>query len=182
MSQVPPHRDDGRKWFHVTISTYGSWLPGDERGFRTLHHRLHVEGDYKAPPPAEEFETIRDHARRVMKHPRRLLSKPERAIIGQAILEKFETTDAFVLCLAVATTHVHILVKMRPDDTRSILGLVKGNAYHQMHLAGHPEKLWAKRFLPRPITGLRHLRAAYKYILRHEQEGGWIWMSEIECP
>jgi hypothetical protein len=40
-----------RDWYHVTGSTYGAWLPGDPRGFRTRHHRQHVEGDYKDPPP-----------------------------------------------------------------------------------------------------------------------------------
>ena len=40
------------RWFHVTAHTYGAWLAGDARGFRTRHHREHVEGDYKHPPPA----------------------------------------------------------------------------------------------------------------------------------
>jgi hypothetical protein len=30
--------------------TYGTWLPGDPKGFRTRHHREHIEGDYKKPP------------------------------------------------------------------------------------------------------------------------------------
>ncbi len=39
------------RWFHCIGGTYGSWLPGDRRGFRTRHHREHVEGDYRNPPP-----------------------------------------------------------------------------------------------------------------------------------
>jgi hypothetical protein len=35
-----------QRWYHVIISTYGGWLHGDPRGFRTRHHRAHVEGDY----------------------------------------------------------------------------------------------------------------------------------------
>ena len=41
-----------RAWFHIVLTTYGSWLYGDERGFRTRGHREHVEGDYKRPPTA----------------------------------------------------------------------------------------------------------------------------------
>jgi hypothetical protein len=49
----------GGVWYHSITSTYGAWLYGDERGFRTRHHREHVDGDYKSPPPrglyAKEF-------------------------------------------------------------------------------------------------------------------------------
>jgi len=44
------------RWFHCIGGTYGSWLPGDPRGFRTRHHREHVEGDYRNPPPAGIYE------------------------------------------------------------------------------------------------------------------------------
>ena len=38
-------------WFHIIGNTYGTWVRGDPKGFRTLHHREHIEGDYKHPPP-----------------------------------------------------------------------------------------------------------------------------------
>ena len=38
-------------WYHVNGNTYGTWLPGDERGWRSRHHKVHVNGDYKNPPP-----------------------------------------------------------------------------------------------------------------------------------
>src|SRR5438094_10641351 len=38
-------------WVHVTGSTFGTWLRGDPRGWRSRHHREHVEGDYRNPPP-----------------------------------------------------------------------------------------------------------------------------------
>jgi hypothetical protein len=33
---------DLRRWYHIIMSTYGSWLYGDARGFRTRHHREHI--------------------------------------------------------------------------------------------------------------------------------------------
>jgi hypothetical protein len=38
-------------WYHVVVHVYGSWLRGDPRGWRARHHREHVDGDYKNPPP-----------------------------------------------------------------------------------------------------------------------------------
>jgi hypothetical protein len=42
-------------WIHFVETVYGAWLYGDTRGFRTRHHREHVEGDYKNPPPTEKY-------------------------------------------------------------------------------------------------------------------------------
>lgn len=44
-------------WYHIMCHTYGTWLPGDPRGFRTRHHREHVEGDYKSPPHPDNTKT-----------------------------------------------------------------------------------------------------------------------------
>ena|SRR5205809_5238686 len=42
-------------WYHCTLHTYGSWLRGDPRGWRARHHREHVVGDYKNPPPKRKY-------------------------------------------------------------------------------------------------------------------------------
>jgi hypothetical protein len=46
-------------WIHFVETVYGAWLYGDARGFRTRHHREHVEGDYKNPPPAGMYDARR---------------------------------------------------------------------------------------------------------------------------
>src|SRR2546430_1609317 len=43
-----------RAWnggYHCTGSTYGTWLRGDPRGWRSSKHHVHVDGDYKKRPP-----------------------------------------------------------------------------------------------------------------------------------
>jgi hypothetical protein len=35
-------------WYHVTVNTYGTWLPGDPRGWHTRHRR--------AQPGADDFQ------------------------------------------------------------------------------------------------------------------------------
>src|SRR6266571_4906356 len=54
-------------WYHVMGHTYGSWLYGDPRGFRTRHHREHVEGDYKNPPPPGSYENLEQCSRASLK-------------------------------------------------------------------------------------------------------------------
>ena len=58
---------DDRTWFHVTTHTYGAWLYGDPRGFRTRHHREHVEGDYKNPPPPGTYAAKYERSKRLLK-------------------------------------------------------------------------------------------------------------------
>jgi hypothetical protein len=48
--------DDDRVWYHVTLSTNGSWLYGGKRGFRTRHHREYIDGDYKHPPSSGKYD------------------------------------------------------------------------------------------------------------------------------
>lgn len=58
-----------RDWYHVNGNTYGTWLRGSELGFRSRHHRDHVEGDYRHPPPPGWHDGLRAHVRANMKRP-----------------------------------------------------------------------------------------------------------------
>src|SRR5690349_5207107 len=45
-------------WFHCTTHTYGTWLRGDPRGWRSRNHREHVDGDYKHPPSNGKYDPL----------------------------------------------------------------------------------------------------------------------------
>jgi hypothetical protein len=53
-------------WYHCMGNTFGTWLPGSPKGFRTRHHREHVQGDYKNPPPNGIYEERHKHAKSLM--------------------------------------------------------------------------------------------------------------------
>lgn len=54
-------------WYHCVGHTYGTWLPGDPKGFRTRHHREHIIGDYKLPPPPGMYDKRHEKAKSLMK-------------------------------------------------------------------------------------------------------------------
>jgi len=56
-----------RKWFHITFSTYGAWLPGDPRGFRAWKHKRHSSGDYTNRPPRGEHAGLHAAAQMAMR-------------------------------------------------------------------------------------------------------------------
>ena len=114
----------------------GRWYPvsrplprvaaGRPRGFRTRHHREHVEGDYKSPPPPGTHEALLERSRRLLKQPAVRIPESWRPIIGTAVREKLVRKNGFVLCLAVASQHVHVLAKL-PDtaEPRFWMGLAR---------------------------------------------------------
>ena len=77
-------------WYHCVGSTYGAWLPGDPRGFRTFRHRLHVEGDYKNPPAAGTFTAIYERSKRLMKRPAVVLGREQREVVCKAMIEQLQ--------------------------------------------------------------------------------------------
>jgi hypothetical protein len=116
-------------WFHMVASAYGSWLPGDPRGFRTRHHREHVEGDYKNPPPAGQYADREQRSRASLKQPPAVIPAPLRSVVGLALLERLRALGALVVCIAVSGQHAHVLAKMPRSSPRFWMGEAKKHAW-----------------------------------------------------
>jgi hypothetical protein len=120
-------------WFHITTHPYGVWLYGDPRGFRTRHHREHVEGDYKNPPRGEvakEYAKKYARSKDSLKQEPVKLSQEHGVIVGAALRERLIALGAQVIAVAMTATHAHILAKMpnSKDITRNWLGFAKKHA------------------------------------------------------
>jgi len=110
-------------WYHVVVTTYGSWLPGDRRGWRTWKHRRHVPGDYRNPPPEEFGEGLRRHLSTLDIDPTRL-SEDQRRQVGCWMLESFAYQEIEIIALAIGAEHCHLLGRFRPcTDVRRKVGL-----------------------------------------------------------
>jgi hypothetical protein len=173
-----PPENPGFRWFHLTLSTYGAWLRGDPRGFRTRHHRQHVEGDYKRPPPAGSYARLAQRSRKLMKQPAVELPWRLRSVVGLALIEKLHQRGAFVLCAAVSRQHVHLLVKMPPARVREWCGHAKRHATFTLREHGWKGKLWGVRGKATPVKDRKHQLNVYYYILAHGEQGAWVWKWE----
>lgn len=171
------------RWIHFITTTYGAWLPGDPRGFRTRHHREHVEGDYKNPPPAGAHAGKLHRSLQLLKQPPVRLSKVWRPRIGAWVRKRIVMQDAFVLCLAVSAQHLHVLTKLRMSvKTRDVMGLAKKHAIIEAKNIGWQGKLWGLRGKEVRVKDRDHQLQVYRYILAHEAQGAWTWdwMQERE--
>ena len=168
-------------WIHFVATVYGAWLYGDPRGFRTRHHREHVEGDYKNPPPTGKYDSQLRRSLASLKQPPVVLSSPWRPVIGSAVRDRLQKLGAFVLCLAQGGQHHHMLAKLPLGvKPRIWMGLAKKHAAFEAKGQGWKGKLWAKRGKEIRVKDRTHQLNVYYYILDHEKEGAWVWKWERE--
>ena len=165
----------GRRWRHVIFGTRGSWLPGDQRGWRSRHHKRHSTGDYKSPPPNDEHEGLHEYS---------LALCPEavtipahlRAPMGQTLRDHVQSCDHRLLVLSVAGQHVHMLVEL-PDDLTTIRQIVGDAKRHASRAVRRemPGRLWAARGKYLAVNSEAHHRRAFGYIRCHRTQGAWVW-------
>ena len=189
-----------RGWYHCMSNTYGTWLPGDPRGFRTRHHREHVEGDYKSPPPAGAFERRYRRSKRLLKRDAVILSPAARRIAVEEILRTLQRHEVQVLALSVGGVHMHVLgrfpkptfnerglqcAKQRTsaidDPVRHLMGIAKQWSSKRLMREGFAKSgIWARRGKIVPIRDRPHQLNVFNYILDHASEGAAVWSFRDE--
>src|SRR5262249_25608994 len=106
MTRSPMH-------YHIIWTTYGTWLPGDERGW--MH-----KGDPAVQPPNPELERA---CRARMSEAMVLLDATQQHVVATTIEAHCRHRGWTLLALAVKSNHVHVLVQAdrAGDDVRDQL-------------------------------------------------------------
>ena len=172
---MPTTKSEVRCWHHVIITTYGAWLPGDPRSFRTRHHRDHVDGDYKDPPEAGIYESFLLKNRNALKHDPVSLARQQRKLVGIALKAKLDELDASLIAVSVSRQHIHMLLKLPPATVRDQVGAAKKHAWFELRKTGWNKKLWGKRGKFLRIRDRKHQLNVFYCILRHAEQGAWVW-------
>jgi hypothetical protein len=170
----PPWGD----WYHVTASTYGTWLRGDRRGWRARHHREHCDGDYKNPPPKGKFDKLLELSKRLMKRDPVHIDAEVRAIVAEEFVFRLQRDGLEVIIVAFDDHHLHALVRVADHRVRHYVGLAKKHTSHilrQLNLAPDGGGIWAKRCKVIPVRDRAHQLNVAAYILKHEKLGAAIW-------
>jgi len=169
------------QWFHVTFSTYGTWLRGDKRGFRDHDHRIHSSGNYKTPPPEREHALLRDWTRRVMHKPPVHLSKQQRQRAGETIVENLKSKQVDLLAIAVMSDHAHLLANFPVNTARAMIGVAKSDSSRSIG-AQIPGTVWAKKCLLTRMRDKDHHINTFRYIVNHRSQDAWVWTFRDPPP
>jgi len=123
-----------RYWL-LTSTFYGNWLPGDPRGFVSRVRDVRPEDDLAAPrgarhehdipgtPYDEDYLGLYEHARHLLKGPPVRVDRDQ----ALALVEQFRQTASYrgwlLLAVAVMANHVHLVVGVAGDpDPTKVLG------------------------------------------------------------
>jgi len=188
-------------WFHVTGNTYGTWLPGDSRGWRTRHHREHVEGDYKNPPPTGLHAKQLEYAKHLMRRKRIVLSPEQRYVACMEMVATLRFHAVEVVDACVSAKHFHVLARFVPlpgkpypprvpiegarNDApvsrirtpRHLVGVAKKQSAKRLVREGLAEAggVWGVRCKAKPIRDRAHQVRVAGYIRKHAAEGAAVW-------
>lgn len=172
------HRSAGSwcDWYHIMGHTYGTWLPGDPKGFRTRHHREHVEGDYKNPPPKGKYDKIWQRSKDLMKRDPVHLSPEQRQRAVDEFVRSFHKWNIPLHIISIDRIHLHALAQVIDRKPRHYTGLAKKecSAYMKQDNLAPGGGLWAVRCKCLPIASAAHFASVTGYIRDHDLQGAAI--------
>jgi len=194
-----------RNWYHCVGNTYGTWLPGDARGWRARHHRDHVDGDYKNPPPDGVGDALYEWVKANLKREVVVFSREQRQLACLGFGEALTHYGVEVVEVCVGSMHYHVLARFTPPDEvvprsgerglsgakrgavavderpRLVIGKCKSWVTRCMKRAGHYTDrdggLWAARCKVLPINDRSHQVRVARYLKDHAKQGAAVWTT-----
>jgi hypothetical protein len=159
--------------------TYGTWLPGDSKGFRTRHHRQHVDGDYKNPPPKGKYNDLYQRSKSLMKRDPVELNTQQRKLALDAFVNSLLKRKIEVKAGAIDALHFHILAPFPDHNPRHWIGIAKKESSHflKINACGIDGGIWAVRCECVPIEDAEHEENCSDYIADHVDRGAAVWMA-----
>ena len=170
--EIPSAPD--RYWL-ITWRTYGTWLPGDERGFVSPvrdEQGMEVIHNIPGTPYDTDVPALKRYATTLLK------CVPIRLVLAQAecLLEQFQETCRYrrwqLLAVAVMTDHVHVVVGVPGDPNPSdILGDLKSYGSRSLNkkwTKPKSETWWAESGSKRKLPTDDAVLAAVKYVVEQE--------------
>ena len=158
----------------LTWTTYGTWLPGDARGFVS---RVPAEdgGSVIHKQPGEPYDgdepRLSAAGRQRMRHGRVMLTKPQAQECLAAFREVAERYGLDLHAGAVLRTHVHLLVTSEVSEGQRLLHLFKGVASRRLgqRYGRRPGgKWWTRHGSRRLLPGGPAMERAYCYVMNQE--------------
>ena len=143
----------------LTWRTYGSWLPGDVRGWKPRR-----EGFQSENRPLENYS--QEHLR----FDPVWLNRNQRQIIAETIVSHCRFRDWFCSAVTCQSNHVHVVL-ITTLAPRGAMARLKARCTRVLrrHSGNSPiRKLWADRGSVTKLLDERDYSNAVNYVLRHE--------------
>ena len=150
--------------FFLTFRTYGTWPPGDDRGF-VDHRRRATDAHESSPNPwLQEISLARMHGAP------RVLNDAQRLDVDAEIRETCRRHGWDLHALNVRTNHVHIVLSAG-EPPEQLLASLKAWATRRLRsdrLVGAEERVWARHGSTRCLRTVESLEAACDYVVNQQ--------------
>ena len=159
--------------YFITFTTYGTWLPGNEKGSVDREHC-----DYDMPFLDCDARR-KEQARETMTQPPYIMSTRERDIVCKAIIELAESRRWELLAAHVRSNHVHVVIRADRDSGR-LMSDLKARASRNLTLAGYgnaQRKRWTRHGSTQHLFREHDVEAKIRYTL-DEQGERMAWYSK----
>jgi len=144
--------------YMVTWTTYGSWLPGDERGY--VKHGKTLAGDSRILKASQERQKSA-----IVK-----LDSRQKTYVRRAILDEAERIGQTIEALAVCTNHVHLVARPSRESIEAAVSRYKNVAMFALRKQNHLGRLWTRGFDKRFCFDERSLKDRIEYVQRHDRD------------
>jgi len=144
--------------YMVTWRTYGSWLPGDERGYVTNGQVL--QGDLK----------ILERNKKRQKSPAVKLNKNEIQLVRQTILNQAKEIGQKIVAFTVCTNHIHLTARPHSNSIEEIVGRYKSTTTRALWELGRKGRIWTKGYDKRFCFSKEGLKRRIEYVNKHKPD------------
>lgn len=144
--------------YMATWTTYGTWLPGDERGYVDNKGKLQ-EGD----------EKILQKSKDLQKSESVILNIAEKKIAKQTILDEALIIGHKIIALVVCSNHVHLLARPHKQSIDKMISRYKSLTTRMFWGYGRKGKIWTRGFDRRFCFTDMEIAARIVYILKHKE-------------
>jgi len=148
------------KAYLLTWTTYGSWLPGDERGWVDRHNASYGMEYHKPSPP------VRRAAMQRMKSSPLTLTQQARDIVRAAIEEVCRCRDWQLVAMNCRSNHVHVLVRTDGTPAHCVMNQFKAYASRSLrrNKLVEQDRIWTRGGSTRHINTEASLLSAEQYV------------------
>ena len=143
--------------YMITWTTYGTWLQGDKRGY--------VKNGKICPAN----KRLTQANRRLQAQDAIRLSKAQRQLVRQAIINEAQRQAQRIYALAVQSNHVHLLVAYIPRPLGKMVAYYKKAARLTLRATGLTGRLWASGYDKRYCFDRATLKQRIEYVKAHDK-------------
>lgn len=159
---------------HLTWTTYGTWLPGDERGY--VSHTLESTGDWlpreniPGTPYAKAHERTHRLAQTAQKGETVWLTSELARVAAEALIAAASERGWKIARGSIMAGHLHLVVSDCPNDGPAVRRILKGNS--QVALSRHngkPQRWWTAGGSDRYKNDDQAIANAIEYVRNQEK-------------